>query len=121
MRVEHLMAQILNNSGLGLDRTGNLRGPAAYNYGILLAAGFEDVSYDLCLLDGGFQGGAMADILLSRTIKQAAALKEHAIQMGLMTAHEFDEMILQAEQEIQAPDRCAWAILVSAYGRHRVP
>jgi ubiquinone/menaquinone biosynthesis C-methylase UbiE len=121
MRIEHLMAQFLSKMGLGMDNTRNLRGPAAYIYGILLDGGFEDVSYDLSLLDGGFQGGTMADILLSKLVKQATALKEHAVQVGLLTAAEFDEMILQAEQEIQAPDRCAWAILVSAYGRREVP
>lgn len=121
MRLIHFMAQISSNIGHGLDRTGTLGSPAAYIYGLLLAAGFEDVSYDLSLLDGGFQGGSIVDTLHARLLERTAAFKEVAIQLGLTATDEFDELLLQAEQEIQAPDRCSWAILVSAYGHLEVP
>lgn len=86
-------------------------------YGMLLQAPLEEVDYDLHTIDLGFMGGNTARSFLTEIVRQADLVKPFVVQQNILSRVDFDELIAQAGIELQAPDLCGWAILISAYGK----
>lgn len=118
MTIQQLSLQIYNALGRTLDKSGLTVGVATRLYSMLLQASFDEVAYELYCLDFGFMAGPAMHLLLTQTIRQAAIIKPLLIQQGLLSNDEFDDLVTQANKELQAPDLCGWGILVSAYGKY---
>lgn len=90
-------------------------------YNMLLQTSLDEVGYDLHTIDLGFLSGNTGYIFLAEILRHAFLMKPLVVQQGLLDAAEFDELIAQARKELQAPDLCGWAILLSVYGRRDSP
>jgi len=103
--------------GYTLDESGLSFGMAQRLYALLLREPLDEVNYDLHTLDLGFQGGSVAHLLLEDLLCQASIVKPLVVQQGMLTASEFDTLLIDAHEELEDPMLCGWALLVSAYGR----
>lgn len=103
--------------GRTMDPSGRTFGVIQRLYGMLLQASFEEVSYDLHTIDLGFMGGKAGRFFLSEMMRQAFLIKPLVVQQNILDSSAFDALMLQADQELQCPDLCGWAMLITAYGR----
>jgi len=117
MTLHHSALQARAQLGRSLDASGMTLGVAQRLYGMMLDVGLDEVNYELHTVDLGFMGGTTARIFLAEIVHNAFVIKPLVIQQGILEANEFDELVEQAHVELQAPDLCGWAILLSAYGR----
>ena len=104
--------------GRSLDMTGSTLGVAQRLYAMLLQAGLYDVGYDVFTVDVGAMSGNVAYHFLSEIVTRAFIVKPLVVQQGIVENAEFDALVEQAQVELQAPDLCGWAVLLSAYGRY---
>ncbi len=104
--------------GRSLDMTGSTLGVAQRLYAMLLQAGLYDVGYDVFTVDVGAMSGNVAYHFLAEIVSRAFIVKPLVVQQGIVENAEFDALVEQAQVELQAPDLCGWAILLSAYGRY---
>ncbi len=104
--------------GRSLDMTGSTLGVAQRLYAMLLQVGLYDVDYDVFTVDVGAMSGNVAYHFLSEIVSRAFIVKPLVVQQGIVENAEFDALVEQAQVELQAPDLCGWAILLSAYGRY---
>ncbi len=104
--------------GRTLDATGSTLGVAQRLYTMLLNAGLYEVGYDVFTIDLGTMGGNVAHIFLSEIVRDAFIVKPLVVQLGILESDEFDSLVEQARVDLQSPDLCGWAILLSAYGRY---
>ena len=104
--------------GRTLDMTGRTLGVLQRLYAMLLQAGLYDVGYDVFTLDVGAMSGDVARRFLSQFARQAFVMKPLVVQQGIIESAAFDALIEQAQKELQSPDLCGWAILLSVYGCH---
>ena len=118
MTIHRAMLQARTKIGRTLDRTGSTLGVVQRLYAMLLDAGLYEVGYDVFTLDLGTMGGNIAHVFLSEIVRYAFTIKPLVIQQGILEIDEFDMLVEQARVELQAPDLCGWAILISAYGRY---
>jgi SAM-dependent methyltransferase len=100
-----------------MDTTGRTYGIAHRLHTMLLQAPFDEVTYDLHILDLGFKGGKAAHHILSEILHQSFLQKPLVMQNGLMSSEQFDALISQAQSELQARELCGWIVSVSVYGR----
>lgn len=117
LAVHRAMLQARARLGRSLDVVGTSLGVAQRLYAMLQQASLDEVAYDLHTIDLGYMSGNMARIFLHEIIRSAHLVKPLVVQQGVLESAEFDALIKQAALELQAPDLCGWAILVSAYGR----
>lgn len=92
-------------------------GVASRLYSMLLREQLDDVNYDLYTVDLGFLGGNTAHALLIGLLYNMLVLKPLIVQANLFDVYTFDVLVRQAQAELQAPQRCGWAMLISAFGR----
>lgn len=118
LTIHRSMLQARANLGRTLDETGSTLGVAQRLYGMLLDAGLHEVGYDVFTIDLGVLGGSTAHLFLSEIVQQAFIVKPLVVQQGILKSEEFDALVEQAHIELQSPDLCGWAILLSAYGRY---
>ena len=104
--------------GRSLDATGRSLGVAQRLYAMMLDAGLYEVGYDVFALDLGTMGGSAAHVFLSEIVHHAFTVKPLVVQQGILESDEFDILVEQARVELQSPDLCGWAVLISAYGRY---
>ncbi len=110
------MLQARAKIGRTLDTTGTTLGVAQRLYPMLLKAGLYDVNYDAFTIDVGALSGDAAHRFLAEIVRRAFAVKPLVVQQGILKSAEFDALVAQAQMELQMPDLCGWAILISAYG-----
>ncbi len=118
LTIHRAMLQARTKIGRTLDATGSTLGVAQRLYAMLLDAGLYEVGYDVFTIDLGTMGGNTAHVFLSEIVRHAFILKPLVIQQGILESDEFDTLVEQARVELQSPDLCGWAILISAYGRY---
>ena len=116
LTLHRLMLRARAKLGRSLDATGRTLGVAQRLYAMLLQAGLYEVGYDVFTVDVGAMGGNAAHVFLSEIVSRAFVVKPLVIQQGLVESAEFDALVKQAQVELQSPDLCGWAILISAYG-----
>lgn len=117
LAIHQAMLQTNARMGRSLDVTGATRGVAQRLYSMLQRASLEEVSYDLYTIDLGYMAGNSAHVFLQEFLRNAYHAKPLLIQHDVLTAQEFDQLIAQANRELNTPDVCGWAILVSVYGK----
>jgi hypothetical protein len=98
------------------DSSGLTQGVAARLYPMLIQTQLNGVTYDLHMIDLGFKGGNAAQHLLMEALDQIVLLKPIIIQQGRLCDQSFDQLVMQARRELQAPDLCGWAMSIVAYG-----
>jgi ubiquinone/menaquinone biosynthesis C-methylase UbiE len=113
----HALMQARAKTGRSMDPFGETMGVAQRLYGMLLYAGFQEVTYDLHTIDLGFMGGDTARMLLNHFMHNAFIVKPLIVQQGILEADDFDELVQQAKRDMQDPDLCGWGVLITAYGR----
>ncbi|GAC1590693.1 MAG: hypothetical protein NVS4B1_35640 [Ktedonobacteraceae bacterium] len=118
MTIHRSMLQARAKLERTLGETGSTLGIAQHLYAMLLATGLYEVGYDVFTIDLGTMGGHMAHILLSEVVRHAFIVKPLIVQQGVLEDEEFDTLVEQAHGELQSPDLCGWALLLSAYGRY---
>ncbi len=118
LALHRAMLQARARLGRSLDATGSTLGVAQRLYGMLLQAGLYDVGYDVFTVDVGTMSGKVAYHFLSEIVSRAFIVKPLVVQQGIVENVAFDALVEQAQIELQAPDLCGWAILLSAYGRY---
>ena len=116
LALHRAMLQARAKIGRSLDATGSTLGVAQRLYAMLLQAGLYDVGYDVFTVDIGVMSGNVAYHFLSEIVSRAFIVKPLVVQQGIVENAEFDALVVQAQIELQAPDLCGWAILLSAYG-----
>jgi len=104
--------------GRTLDKTGSTFGVAQQLYAMLQAVGLYEVGYELFTVDLGVQGGSTAHSFLAEIVRHAFVIKPLVVQQGVLASDEFDGLVEQAHADLQSPDLCGWALLLSAYGRY---
>jgi ubiquinone/menaquinone biosynthesis C-methylase UbiE len=114
MTLQRAMAQVKGQYGMDVGGSTEI---APHLYGMLLQAQLEEVAYDLHAIDLGFMGGNSARMFLAEIVRQAVLVTPFVVQQELLSRVEFDELIDAARTELQAPDLCGWAMLISAYGK----
>ena len=118
LTLHRAMLQARAKLGRSLDATGSTLGVAQRLYSMLLHAGLYDVGYDVFTVDVGAMSGNVAYHFLSEIVSRAFVVKPLVVQQGIVENAAFDALVKQAQVELQAPDLCGWAILLSAYGRY---
>ena len=116
LALHRAMLQARARIGRSLDVTGRTLGVAQRLYGMLLQAGLYDVGYDVFTVDIGAMSGNVAYHFLSEIVSRAFIVKPLVVQQGIVENAVFDALVEQAQVELQAPDLCGWAVLISAYG-----
>lgn len=116
LALHRAMLQARAKIGRSLDVTGSTLGVAQRLYAMLLQAGLYDVGYDVFTVDVGAMSGNIAYHFLSEIVSRAFIVKPLVVQQGIVENAAFDALVAQAQVELQAPDLCGWAILLSAYG-----
>jgi SAM-dependent methyltransferase len=117
MALREVCLQTSARLGRTMDESGMTEGVAHRLYGMLLQARLDEVNYDLHIIDLGFMGGEADHTFLGQLVRHAYLIKPLVVQLGLLAATEFDEIVVQANCELQAPDLCGWGMIVSLYGR----
>lgn len=119
--------------GHALDESGLSFGVASRLYGMLLAAGLQEVAYEVHIADLGRQPGPMQDgeagsagpagtittLFLQQCLAEVRLAAPLIIQQGLMSPTALAALLEQAEHELQDPDLWGWGIIISAYGRRQ--
>lgn len=118
LALHRAMLQARAKLGRSLDVTGSTLGVLQRLYAMLLQAGLYDVGYDIFTVDVGAMSGDIAYHFLSEIVSRAFIVKPLVVQQGVVENAAFDALVEQAQIELQAPDLCGWAILLSAYGRY---
>ena len=118
MTLHRVILQARAQLGHIIDVAGTTYGVAQRLYGMLLHAGLYEVGYDVFTVDLGAMGGNAAPLFLSEIVRRAFVVKPLVVQQGIVESAAFDALVEQAQVELQAPDLCGWAILLSAYGRY---
>ena len=118
LALHRAMLQARAKLGRTLDATGSTLGVAQRLYAMLLNAGLYEVGYDVFTVDVGANGGNAVPLFLSEIVHRAFVSKPLVVQQGIVESTTFDALVEQAEVELQSPDLCGWAILLSAYGRY---
>lgn len=117
MKIQQVGIEALTRMKRAIDNNGATFGFAAHLPTMLAQAGFQEVNYDLHIIDLGFMGGRAGKRFLMRTLEQIATTRPMAISLGLLQASEFDLWTEQAKSEIATLDLCGWRTLISTYGR----
>ncbi len=116
LMLHRAMLQARAKLGRTLDPTGSTLGVAQRLYAMLLQAGLYDVGYDVFTVDVGAMSSDVAHRFLSEIVRRAFVVKPLVVQQGIIESAEFDALVEQAHRELQSPDLCGWAVLLSAYG-----
>ncbi len=116
LTLHRAMLQARAKLGRSLDATGSTLGVAQRLYAMLLQAGLYDVDYEVFTVDVGAMSGNIAYHFLSEIVSRAFIVKPLVVQQGIVENEVFDALVEQAKVELQAPDLCGWAMLLSAYG-----
>ncbi len=117
MTIHRSTLQARAQLGRSLDSSGMTLGVVQRLYGMMLDASLDEVGYELHTVDLGFTGGTTAQLFLSDMVRNAFVTKPLVVQQGILDANEFDKLVEQARVELQSPDICGWAILISVHGR----
>jgi ubiquinone/menaquinone biosynthesis C-methylase UbiE len=133
LKLRQLFNRCWYRLGHALDESGLSFGVASRLYGMLLAAGLQEVAYDVHIADLGRQPGTMQDgeaegadpagtisaLFLQQSLTEVRLAAPLIIQQGLISPPELATLLEQAERELQAPDLCGWGVIISAYGRRQ--
>lgn len=117
LTIHRAVLQARAELGQTLDETGRTLGVAQRLYALLLNTDLYDVGYDAFTIDLGIMGGATERLFLADSMRQACIMKPVVVQQGILESEEFDTLIEQACIELEAPNLCGWAMLLSVYGR----
>ena len=118
LTLHRAMLQARAKLGRTLDATGSTLGVVQRLYAMLLDVGLYEVGYDVFTVDVGAMAGHAAPLFLSEIVRRAFVVKPLVVQQGIVESAAFDALVEQAQIELQSPDLCGWAILLSAYGRY---
>ncbi len=118
LTIHRAVLQARAKLGRTLDRTGHTLGVIQKLYALLQNVGLYEVNYDLFTIDLGVLGGSTAHLFLTEIVRHAFIVKPLIVQQGVLASAEFDQLVKEADVELQSPTLCGWALLVSAYGRY---
>jgi ubiquinone/menaquinone biosynthesis C-methylase UbiE len=117
MQLHYAMIKAMMHMDRTMDHSGVTFGVGLRVPRMLMQAGFEEVAYDLNILDAGFMGGMAGRIYRAQIMNFISHAKPLVVQSGALSATAFDALMEQQQQELQDPDVCGWEMLISAYGR----
>jgi ubiquinone/menaquinone biosynthesis C-methylase UbiE len=117
MHLHRAMMEVMIHMNRTMDHSGVTFGVAQRVPQMLIQAGFEDVAYDLYIIDAGFMGGTAGRTYMAQVMNYTSYIKPFIVQSGVLSATAFDALVEQQKQELQDPDLCGWGMLISSYGR----
>ncbi len=116
-----LLRETLRDSQRSISSDGMAVTPAIFFPRLLTQAGCADVHYTLLPVDlGKQQSNQLYYHTLLHLLANTQAIR-FLLQQGILARKEIDELLAQIRQEVQAPDFCGTAMLITSVGVKPLP